>query len=184
MVTNEASLAATYVPTNTLTLTETPPLVWQERIGIKLPIATNYEVSRDGIVRFRVSAYDPALPLIVDPSLQWTTRLGGNGSDRFNDVALDEIGNIYLFGRTTSTDITTPGPYGLQDAFLVKLNPSATTILYRVYLGGNSDDYGEALAIDAQGNPVMTGYTWSTNFPPAGNWQPLPPLALVRPMLS
>ncbi len=59
-------------------------------------------------------------------------------------------------------DATLGGEY---DAFVTKLNPSGTQMLYSTFLGGNNRDYGEAIAVDGAGNAYVTGGTTSTDFP-------------------
>ena len=87
-------------------------------------------------------------------------------------------GNAYVTGRTTSkpTDgfpITT-GAFdntlgGMQDAFIAKVKPDGTGLLYATYVGGDGVEEGVALAIDSGGNAYITGFTDSgTNFPVTG----------------
>jgi hypothetical protein len=54
---------------------------------------------------------------------------------------------------------------GEFDAFVAKINPSGSTLVYSTYLGGNSNDAGSGIAADSAGNAYVTGYTYSTNFP-------------------
>ncbi len=53
----------------------------------------------------------------------------------------------------------------MHDAFVAKLNASGSALLYGTYLGGNSDDSGNGIAVDGAGNAYVTGQTYSTNFP-------------------
>ena len=58
------------------------------------------------------------------------------------------------------------------DAFVAKINPTGTQLLYSTYLGGISNDYGNSIAIDAAGNAYVAGATASINFPvTAGSFQ-------------
>ncbi len=79
-----------------------------------------------------------------------------------------------MAGITSSTDFpTTPGAFqttfggGSSDAFVTKLNPLGTGLVYSTYLGGSGDDAGLGIAIDALPTPnaYVTGQTSSTNFP-------------------
>jgi len=104
-------------------------------------------------------------------ALVFASYLGGSGDDSINGVALDPSGNIYVTGFTTSSDFPTtsgafqPAHIGGQDAFVAKINPTGSTLLYSTYLGGTSDDSGNAIAVDASGRAFVTGDTYSTDFP-------------------
>ncbi len=58
---------------------------------------------------------------------------------------------------------------GSYDAFLAKLDPQRRWLSYSTFVGGSSVDYGEDVAIDADGNPYLTGQTWSGDFPVTPN---------------
>jgi hypothetical protein len=111
--------------------------------------------------------------------LVYSTYLGGGSDDYGRGIAIDSSGNAYVTGYTLSTNFpTTLGAldttfsyntdaYGhiLPDAFVSKLNASGTALVYSTYLGGGSEDYGWAIAVDSSGNAYITGYTLSTDFP-------------------
>ena len=115
-------------------------------------------------------------------SLLYSTLLGGTGDDQGNGIAIDSSGNAYIVGTTQSSDYpVVPGSYrttssgGIIDAFVSKLNPTGTALIYSTYLGGRFYDYGNAIALDAAGNAWVTGSTESNDFPvTAGAIQTLP----------
>jgi hypothetical protein len=110
----------------------------------------------------------------------YATFLGGSGvmyGDFAEDIALDGQGNLFITGRTTSSDFpmsrtlggeSAPGyshAYNNQDAYLVKLNSFGTELLYAAFLGGSKLDWARSLVVDKQGQVYVAGYTWSPDFP-------------------
>jgi hypothetical protein len=112
-------------------------------------------------------------------ALVYSTYLGGSGVDVGFGIALDGAGNAYVTGETNSIDFpATAGAFqttfgGVLDAFVTKLNPTGSALVYSTYLGGNDTDQGLGIAVDAGGNAYVLGSTSSTNFPTtAGAPQP------------
>lgn len=114
-------------------------------------------------------------------SLVYSTYLGGESFDYGRGIAVDSAGNAYVTGRTYSTCFPTVG--ALQpalgsslsqesDAFIAKLNPAGSELLYSTYLGGVLYDEGSSIAVDASGNAYLTGVTRSINFPTVKPLQP------------
>jgi hypothetical protein len=110
----------------------------------------------------------------INPSgsaLVYSTYLGGSGADLGRGIAVDSAGNAYVSGFTSSTDFPTKNPLqaanggGSDDAFVAKLNPGGSALVYSTYLGGSANDRGTAVAVDSSGNAYITGLTGSTNFP-------------------
>jgi uncharacterized repeat protein (TIGR01451 family) len=149
------------------TLTERAPIAWQETGGQRIPVAVRYTLTGDGMVGFALGSYDAAKPLIIDPTLDYGTYLGGSDFDQATSVALDSAGNIYVTGITGSNDFPeADNTYsGWYDAFVVKINAAGDTLLYSTYLGGNETDEGNGIAVDGDGNAYVTGTTDSTDFP-------------------
>jgi len=104
-------------------------------------------------------------------ALVYSTYLGGNGYDYGTGIQVDNAGNAYITGRTSSLDYDiTPGCYkpnyggGSEDIFVTKLNATGTALLYSTYIGGSGTDQASSFVIDASGNAIITGYTESANF--------------------
>jgi hypothetical protein len=104
--------------------------------------------------------------------LLYSTYLGGDSYDYGIGIAVDSLGNVYVSGHTNSTDFPTRNEYQLDqptiDTFVTQINPSrsgAASFIQSTYLGGNSLDYGQSIAIDSHGYGYVTGYTLSTDFP-------------------
>ena len=129
-------------------------------------------------VGFEVPNYDKTLPLIIDPVLSYSTYLGGSGGDFGWGLALDSSGYVYVAGSTRSANFPTLNAYDPEfgggmcwdlpcaDAFVTKLDPSGSELVYSTYLGGTGEDAaGWGLAVDAAGSAYITGQTLSTDFP-------------------
>lgn len=113
-------------------------------------------------------------------ALIYSTYLGGSGSDSGTDIAIDNRGNVYVVGQTTSLDFPiTAGAFQpvfggeLFDVFVTKLNAEGTGLIYSTYLGGSNRDRGFGIAIDNEDNAYVTGDTESIDFPiTLGAFQP------------
>jgi len=148
------------------------PIAFQENNNIEV----QYQV-KENTYGFTIGNYDHNKQLTIDPTLQYSTYLGGYNTDNGNDIAVDGDGNAYITGSTNSLDFpTTPGAYQTShagsyynDAFVTKLNPAGTGLVYSTYLGGSmgydGNDYGLSIAVDSNGNAYITGQTYSTDFP-------------------
>jgi len=109
-------------------------------------------------------------------SIIYSTYLGGGVEDIATAVAVDGDGNAYLTGYTSSPDFPVTNSFqptfrGWDDAFVAKLDPAGTTLLYSTYLGGSSADIATAIAVDGLGNAHVAGYTNSADFPTANAFQ-------------
>jgi len=103
-------------------------------------------------------------------ALLYATYLGGSGEDQANAVAVDGAGNAYVAGETWSSDFPTQVALdgalgGFEDAFVAKLNPSGSALVYATYLGGSEDDDATSVAVDGAGNAYVVGGTYSSDFP-------------------
>ncbi len=101
--------------------------------------------------------------------LTYATYLGGNNVDEGNGIAVDAAGNAYITGYTASTNFPLQSPFrgsnGGVDAFVTKMNPAGSALVYSTYLGGSATDYGTAIAVDAFGSAYVTGIVTSDDFP-------------------
>lgn len=119
-------------------------------------------------------------------ALVYATYLGGSNPNNYADpdgatgVAVDALGNAHITGWTASADFpTTPGafnttpPDGTYVAYVAKLNPTGSALIYSTLLGETASDERGLIKIDAQGNAYVLGETTSSNFPvTAGAFQP------------
>ncbi len=109
--------------------------------------------------------------------LVYSTYLGGSIYDEGFGIGVDSSENAYIIGTTSSNDFpvtpgafqTTPGSIN-GNAFVTKLNPTGTALVYSTFLGGSGNsvaigDVGYAIAVDSFGNAYLTGQSTSTDFP-------------------
>ena len=163
---------------DSLYLTELAPQAWQEIGGARVPVETRYAVSEDQTIGFTLGSYDPNLALYVDPSIQYSTYMGGAFTDEGFGIAVDNSANAYLTGRTDLDNLPTQDALqgsraGDYDAFVTKISMSTSTLVFSTYLGGTGYDEGQDIAVDASGNVYVTGETRSAGFPiTSGVYQP------------
>jgi uncharacterized protein (TIGR03437 family) len=110
-------------------------------------------------------------------ALVYSTYLGGSHNDQGLGVAVDSSGSANVTGLTFSPDFPIASPLqpanrGLRNAFVAKLNPNGSALVYSTYLGGSFGTEGNGIALDSSGNAYVTGLTSSTDFPTVGPLQP------------
>ena len=155
------------------------PVIYQEVDGVRQEIAGGYRLEGKNLVGFEVATYDVTKTLVVDPTLVYSTYLGGNGYDIAQGIAVDSAGNAYVTGWTGSGNFPTKNPFqganaGRYDAFVTKLSPTGSALVYSTYLGGgagNGNDIAQGIAVDSAGNAYVTGWTGSGNFPTKNPFQ-------------
>jgi len=160
---------------------EKKPLIYQVIKGKRVVVDGSYIIFKSNektfTYGFDVASYDKTKEIVIDPVLVYSTYLGGNANDEGWTIAVDGAGAVYVAGETDSTTFPTVSPIqavyggGLADAFVTKINPAGTALVYSTYLGGSFDDYASAIAVDASGNAYITGSTYSTDFPLANPTQ-------------
>jgi beta-propeller repeat-containing protein len=142
-------------------------------------VACWYDVGRasDGAaeVAIRVGAYDRRGALVIDPTIAWSSYLGGEGIDQGWGIAVDGSGNAYVAGTEYSVDFPSAGGFdtsqnGQEDAFVAKVDASGSSLAWGSYLGGAGYDEAFAIAVDGSGNAYVTGRTESSDFPAAGGF--------------
>src|SRR6266568_571168 len=129
--------------------------------SLNFPTNTPYQSASAGLRDVFVTKLDPS-----GSSLVYSTYLGGSSNEFAGGIALDSSGNAYLTGQTDSPNFPLKNAVqavnnGFSDAFVAKLGPLGTNLVYSTYLGGNGDDGGNAIAADNSGNAYVTGVTYS-----------------------
>jgi len=130
-------------------------------------------VAHDNEVGLEVDGWDGRTPLVIDPTIAWSSFLGGSTSDNGHAIAVDGGGNVLVVGSTSSSDFPTTGGFdttlATSDAFVTKVSASGA-LLWSTYLGGGSNDDADGVAVDGSGNALVVGSTRSTDFPSTGGF--------------
>ncbi|MBB5329011.1 choice-of-anchor D domain-containing protein [Tunturiibacter gelidoferens] len=158
------------------------PFIYQADAGKKIQRSGAFRLLPGGDIGFSVAAYDSSRPLIIDPVLSFSTYLSP-AAENANLIATDAAGNNYVSGYGSLGIPVTSGAFaGCSTCtvsnvvtFVTKLSPDGTTLLYSTVLGGNSSAQPTGLAVDANGNAIVSGWTGATDFP-VKNGQQIAPL--------
>ncbi len=146
-----------------------PPVAYQSVGGERRAVSVRYRLDAGPTIGFQVGDYDHGQRLVIDPTLVFSTYLGGSGEDVGNFVTTDPSGNVYVTGRTTSSDFPVLESWqgaraGARDAFVTKYS-AAGEMLYSTYFGGTAADNALGVALDARGAIFVTGVTSSIDLP-------------------
>ncbi len=107
-----------------------------------------------------VTKFNPAGSALV-----YSTLLGGDNREIARAIAIDPSGSVYITGETSAGSVlfpTTPGAFdttfgGSQDVFVTKFNPAGSALVYSTFLGGDDNDTGHDIEVNAAGNAFVTG---------------------------
>lgn len=147
------------------------PVIYQAGESGREMIGGEYVVAPDALVEISLDGYDRTRQLVIDPLIQFSSLLGGAGQETPYAMTIDQVGNIYIAGQTSSTNFPVRAGYdnsinGTSDAFIVKINPSGSAILAATFLGGrNPGDRVLDIKLDRDGFVYVCGETTSLNFP-------------------
>ncbi|HUI42810.1 MAG TPA: SBBP repeat-containing protein [Terriglobia bacterium] len=149
------------------------PVAYQEAGSRRQTVQARFALGAKGTVGFALGRYDHTRPLVIDPVLVYSTFLGGTGADTAAGVAVDSLGYAYIAGSTQSANFPVtriPVPVqsklaGATNAFISKLNPTGSALVYSTYLGGVGVDQGAAIAVDSGAQAYLAGTTSSADFP-------------------
>lgn len=153
-------------------LRETRPRIYQEIAGKRLTVDGRFKLTGESSYAFEVGAHKAQYALVIDPTLLYSTYLGGSNVDAAQGIAVDASGNAYVTGYTASADFpTTPGAYQSstgrsQSTFITKLNATGSALVYSTYLNAS---YGSAIAVDSSGSAYVAGYQAGSDFPSTPN---------------
>jgi len=134
-------------------------------------IDCSFRIENGNVVTFDLGSYDNTKELIIDPTYTYGSYFGGNSTDYVYSSSIDAQGRPMATGSTYSTNLpSTSGAYqgsyeGNRSTFVVKFNTSSSSLVFCTYLGGSSSDYAYGIGDDGNGNTIVGGYTYSTNWP-------------------
>ncbi|TDN37644.1 PKD domain-containing protein [Hymenobacter sp. UV11] len=171
-----------HVGTSVGELTELLPHAYQldPATGARQPVSCRYRLDAEAArVSFELGAYDHGRPLVIDPTVVFSTYSGAKGSNWGFTATYDAAGNLYSGGIVLDDMVaipsypTTAGAFqttfgSIIDMALIKYNPAVNGAAARVwatYLGGNRADFPSSLVVNAQNELLVLGSTSSTNYP-------------------
>lgn len=153
------------------------PFAYQERNGIKVPVAASYTLLAGNRVGFALGTYDRNRDLIIDPTVVSRSYFGGTGVDEVVGVAYT-VNAMFLVSTSDSAGLGSSGVFQVakstgpsKDILVTKLTSNGQTVVWSTYVGGTGEDIAKALAVDAAGNAYVSGTT-SGAFPLQAALQP------------
>ena len=157
-------------------ITQSIPDVYQLIDGQRVMVDARQVLDENNILYFEIPKYKQAHALIIDPVLSFSRFFGGSGDEEIISLTTDRDENIYLVGGTSSPNmpisnnsLTYPEDMfnvdGNRLAFVAKLDPSGTRIVYMTYLGGSKTATAHYVRVDREGNAYLAGRTEADDFP-------------------
>lgn len=148
------------------------PVIYQEIGGKRVERNGSFRLLANGDLGFDVTSYDRRHALIIDPVLSFATYLSPSGENA-SLIATDAAGDNYVAGYGSLGYPVTTGAFSgcpgctanYVVTFVSKLNPDGTSLIYSTVLGGNSFAQPTGIAVDPNGNAIVSGWTGATNFP-------------------
>lgn len=164
--------------------TEQKPYAYQVVNGVRKTVSCKFSV-KGTIVTFNVAGnYDRSIPLVIDPTLIFST-FSGSTADNFGYTATyDAAGEMYIGGlvhlagyptTTGAVQLSYAGGSGINgnqyacDMGIMKFSAMGNTIFWATYLGGSDNETPHSLVVDNNNDLIIYGRTWSTNFPTTAN---------------
>ncbi|MEN9510484.1 MAG: hypothetical protein RLZZ370_303, partial [Bacteroidota bacterium] len=160
---------------------ETAPLAWQVRQQDTIPVTARFQTNGQ-TVSFILGNYDRSLPLVIDPTLVFSTYSGSVGDNFGFTATYDAEGSLYAGGIVDNSEGEYPvtagayqtvygGGVGITpanlpaDISISKYSSDGKQLRYATYIGGWNDEYPHSLVVDRSNNLWILGTTASNNFP-------------------
>lgn len=165
-----------YLNTTVRQLIEYPPVAYQVIEGEKIVVPCQYRLDDHVLSYAFPQGYDDTRPLIIDPTLVFSTYTGSFSDNWGFTATYDTAGNAYAggiqFGATsvfggypTVGAIQTIFQGGQSDVTISKFNQDGSQLIFSTYLGGNNSDQPHSLVVDNDDQLIVFGRTNSGNFP-------------------
>lgn len=143
------------------------PVAYQETGGLRRGVDCRFTL-KNRELQFALGRYDQHSTLIIDPTLVYSTYLGGLSTA--NGVAVGSGGSAYIVGQTNADDFPLVNPEqnsypGSGSMFISKLSADGSSLVYSTYFGGSGFDYPFGIAVDSNGRVTIAGQTMSQDFP-------------------
>lgn len=162
-----------YVKTSVGDVKELEPYSYQyDKVNGKTDVSCKFEIINGNTVRFKIKSYSRSVPLIIDPTVIFSS-FTGSRTDNWGftatpgpDGSLFGGGIVQTNGYPVTAGAVQPAPGGDHwDIGLTRFSPDGTSRIYSTYIGGNGNDYPLSMIADSKANLVLMGRTYSTNFP-------------------
>ncbi len=156
------------------------PVAWQLSSSGIIPVACRFRLSGNSLSYEFPEGINPALPLIIDPTLSFSTYTGSTADNWGFTATYDQSGNLYAGGIAFGTGYPiTPGSLmtsfqggsGIYpcDVSITKYNSAGTAPVYSTYLGGSGNEIPESMIVNDNNELFVLGTTASSNFPTSTN---------------
>lgn len=151
---------------------ELAPQSYQFNASGRKEIECRYNLGKDNLVRFAAKNYDAGTTLVIDPSLVFSTFTGSKASNWGFTATPGPDGTFFAGGIVFGEGFpVTPGAFqtnfkkGITDVGIIKFSSNGSNRIYATYLGGGDNETPHSLFSDPQGNLVVLGRTYSSDFP-------------------
>jgi Cep192 domain 4/HYDIN/CFA65/VesB-like, Ig-like domain/Beta-propeller repeat len=156
------------------------PAIYQLVGNRRKQVQGGYVLRNGREISTHLGEYDRSRPLVIDPSVLYSSFLGGSDAELVSGTAVDSSGNVYVAGATRSVDFpakpqqSKPGGSGNLDVFVAKFDTTkagTNSLVYATFLGGGMDDQPFGIAVNGAGEAFVAGVTPSADFPLANAFQ-------------
>ena len=162
----EAGTGDLIINTGVGIIRDSAPWSYQFVGGRRQTVPSEYSVNERHTLGFDLDKYERSLPLIIDPSLEFSTYLGGYEHEEPKAHALDSSGNIYvaMYGGSKDLPVTSGANWSTSGViYIVKFNSNCSKILYATHINRGSSVFD--IAVDTNGSAYITGRTQSPDYP-------------------
>lgn len=149
---------------------EQAPIVYSVGDRSSSRVAAEFVITENRTFHFALTdIYDQSKPLIIDPTLIFSTFLGGTSGDYGYEIAVNDSGEVAVIGITESVDFPMVNQYQTAiadlDVVITKLSADGQSALFSSYLGGHNNDDAHGVVFGIDGSLFVNGSTWATDFP-------------------